>query len=218
MLGLNNSAITVRVILIVEEGIMNNDFKVLSRVSPRVGIPCRTPDGLTPLVHAGDPAISVMTDFGEVTPVTIEPGLSIDLALRKMKEAGVRLLLVTDRVDNIEGTITSYDIQGDWPLRLVQEQGIAYADIRVHMLMTPLDQVMAMDMLTVLGARVGHIISTLRDNESRYCLVIETDRDNGNQTIRGLFSIANISKLMGYDVMDAEFAAHSVAEVQRQLG
>ena len=38
------------------------------------------------------------------------------------------------------------------------------------------------------------------------------------KTIRGLFSIANISKLMGYDVMDAEFAAHSVAEVHRQLG
>ena len=218
MLGLNNSAITVGVMLTVGEGIMNNGFKVLSRVTPRAGIPCRTPGGLAPLVHAEDPAISVMTDFSEVTPVTIEPGLSIELALRKMKESGVRLLLVTDRVDNIEGIITSYDIQGEWPLRLVQEQAIAYADIRVHMLMTPLDQVMAMDMLTVLGARVGHIISTLRDDESRYSLVIETDRDNGYQTIRGLFSIANISKLMGYDVMDAEFAAHSVAEVHRQLG
>lgn len=218
MLGLNNSAITVSAILIVEEGIMNNDFKVLSRVTPGAGIPCRTPDGLTPLVHAEDPAISAMTDFSEVTPVTIEPGLSINLALRKMKESGVRLLLVTDREDNITGIITSYDIQGDWPLRLVQEQGIAHADIRVQMLMTPLDQVMAMDMITVLGARVGHIINTLRDNESRYTLVIEVDRDSGAQVIRGLFSIAYISKLIGNDVMDAEFAAHSLAEVQQQLG
>lgn len=197
---------------------MNYDYAVLSRVTAQVGIPCRTPGGLTPLVRVGDPAISVMTDFSEVTPITIEPGLSIDLALRKMKESGVRLLLVTDRVDNIEGIITSYDIQGEWPLRLVQEQGIHHADIRVHMLMTPLDQVMSMDMLTVLGARVGHIINTLRYNESRYCLVIETDRDSGKQTIRGLFSIANISKLMGCDVMEVEFPAHTVAEVQQQLG
>ncbi|MGB5259923.1 MAG: CBS domain-containing protein [Gammaproteobacteria bacterium] len=197
---------------------MNDDYAVLSRVTPRVGIPCRTPDGLTPLVYAEDPAISVMTDFSEVTPVTIEPGLSIDLALRKMKEAGVRLLLMTDREDNITGIITSYDIQGDWPLRLVQEQGIAHADIRVQMLMTPLDEVMAMDIITVRGARVGHIINTLRDNESKYTLVIETDRGSGEQVIRGLFSIAYISKLMGYDAMDAEFAAHSLAEVQHQLG
>jgi CBS domain-containing protein len=197
---------------------MTNDFAVLSRITPRVGIPCRTPNGLTPLVYAEDPAISVMTDFSEVTPVTIEPGLGIDLALRKMKQAGVRLLLVTDRKDNIAGIITSYDIQGDWPLRLAQEQGIAHADMRVRMLMTPLDEVMAMDIITVRGACVGHIIRTLRDNESSYTLVIEIDRDSGEQLIRGLFSIAYISKLMGYDVMDAEFAAHSVAEVQRQLG
>ena len=197
---------------------MSDDYAVLSRVIPRSGIPCLTPDGLTPLVHAEDPAISVMTDFGRVTPVTIEPGLSIDMALRKMKEAGVRLLLVTDRDDHIAGIITSYDIQGEWPLRLVQEEGIAHADIRVQMLMTPLDEVMAMDMITVRGARVGHIINTLRAHESRYTLAIETDRSSGAQQIRGLFSIAHISKLMGYDVMDAEFAAHSLAEVQHQLG
>lgn len=197
---------------------MNNDYAVLSRVTPRVGIPCHTPDGLTPLVHANDPAISAMTDFSEVTPVTIEPGLSIDMALRKMKAAGVRLLLVTDREDNITGIITAYDIQGERPLRMAQDLGIERANIRVQMLMTPLDQVMAMDMLTVRGARVGHIIKTLRANESRYTLAVEIDRVSNTQVIRGLFSIAFISKLMGRDVMDAEFRAHSLAEVQHQLG
>ena len=197
---------------------MNDDYAVLSRLTPRVGIPCLAPDGLAPLVHAGDPAIGAMTDFSKVTPVTIEPGLGINLALRKMKQAGVRLLLVTDTKDNITGIITSYDIQGDMPLTLAREQGIAHADILVQMLMTPLDEVMAMDIITVRGARVGHIINTLRANESRYTLVIEADRASGAQEIIGLFSIAHISKLMGYDVMDAEFAAHSLAEVQQQLG
>ena len=197
---------------------MKDDYAVLSRVIPRTGIPCHTPDGLTPLVHADDPALSVMTDFTEVTPVTIEHGLSIDLALRKMKAAGVRLLLVTDREDNIAGIITAYDIQGERPLRLAQEQGVERAAIRVQLLMTPLDRVMAMDMRTVRGARVGHIINTLRDNESRYTLAVETDSLTDSQVIRGLFSIAYISKLMGHDVMEAEFPAHSLAEVQHTLG
>jgi CBS domain-containing protein len=159
-----------------------------------------------------------MTDFSKVTPVTIEPGLSIDMALRKMKETGVRLLLVPDRDDNIAGIITAYDIQGERPLRPGEGKGIAHADIRVQMLMTPLDEVMAMDMLTVRDARVGHIITTLRKNESKYTLVIETDRISGAQVIRGLISISYISKLMGHDVMDVEFAAHSLAEVQHTLG
>ena len=197
---------------------MTDNYAALMRVALVAGIPCRTPDGLKPLVHANDPAISVMTDFTRVTPVTIEPGLSIHLALRKMKEAGVRLLLVPDREDNIAGIITAYDIQGERPLRLGQKQGIARADIRVQMLMTPLDKVMAMDMLTVRDARVGHVISTMRKNECKYMLVIEMDRMSGALVIRGLFSISNISKLVGYDVMDVESAAHSLAEVQHTLG
>ncbi len=196
---------------------MTDDYAVLTRVALGAGIPCRTPDGLT-LVHADDPAISVITDFTRVTPVTIEPGLSIDLAMRKMKEAGVRLLLVTDREDNIAGIVSAWDIQGEQPLRLSQDKGIAHADIRVQMLMTPLDKVMAMDMITVRDARVGNIINSLRNNECKYALVIETDRISGAQVIRGLFSISYISKLMGHDVMDVEFAAHSLAEVQHKLG
>jgi hypothetical protein len=58
---------------------MNNDYAVLLRVTPRVEIPRRIPGELTSLVHADAPAVSAMTDFSEVMPVTIEPVLVMTL-------------------------------------------------------------------------------------------------------------------------------------------
>ena len=197
---------------------MGDSYAVLTHILLHSGMPCRTPGGLAPLVHVDDPAVSVMTDFRKVTPVTVEPGLSIDTALRKMKQAGVRLLLVPDRDDNITGIITATDIQGEQAFKLAREQGVARADIRVEMLMTPLDRIVAMDMATVLDACVGHIISSLLSYEHRHTLVVEADQPSGIQVIRGLFSISHISKLVGHDVSRPEFAAHTLAEVQHELG
>jgi CBS domain len=201
-----------------EEAGMNDEYAVLSHITLHAGMPCQRPGGLMPHVNAGDPAISVMTDFRKVTPVTIEPGLSIDTAIRKMKASGVRLLLVPDRDDRIIGIITASDIQGERPFRLGQELGVARADIRVEMLMVPLDRVMAVDMVTVHDACVGHIIVSLRKLERHHTLVVETDRDSGIQMIRGLFSISHISKMMGHEVAHVEYPAHSLAEVQQELG
>ncbi len=197
---------------------MTEDYATLSHTRLNAGIPCRTPDGLAPLVHASDPAIRVMTDFMEVTPLTIEPGMSLTAAMGKMKAAGVRLLLVPDRDDNIIGIITACDIQGERPVKMSLDQGISHDDIHVDMLMTLLDQVMAMDMITVRNARVGHIIHTLREQECQHMLVVDTDRTTGDQTIRGIFCLANISKLMGQDVGNPEHAAHSLADVSHLLG
>lgn len=197
---------------------MTDEYAALSHVHLHSGIPCRTPGGLTPLVHTSDPALRVMTDFRDVTPVTIEPGLNIGSALRKMKAAGVRLLLVPDREDNIIGIITATDVLGERPVKMSQKTGISPNDIHVEMLMTPLDEVMAMDMVTVRNARVGHIIRTLRKLERQHLLVVEINRPGEEQIIRGLFSISHISKLMGQDVTAPEYAAHSLAEVRHELG
>jgi CBS domain-containing protein len=197
---------------------MTNDYAALSHTRLRSGIPCRTPDGLTPRVHANDPAISVMTDFLKITPLTIEPRMTIDAALGKMRAAGTRLLLVPDRQDNIIGIITACDIQGERPVKMSQDLDISHHDIHVDMLMTPLDEVAAMDMVTVRNARVGHIIHTLRKQECQHMLTVETDRTSSDQRIRGMFCLSNIGKLMGQDVSDPEYAAHSLAEVSHELG
>jgi CBS domain-containing protein len=85
-----------------------------------------------------DPAISVMTDFKEDVPVTIEPHFRNDAALRKMKMVSVWLLLVPDVEDNIVSIITAADVLGDQPLRKGQELEFSYHELHVGMIMTPL--------------------------------------------------------------------------------
>jgi CBS domain-containing protein len=197
---------------------VNKHYAVLAPVSLHPGTPCYTPSGWVPLAYIDDPAISVMTDFKEIVPVTIEPHFRIDAALRKMKVAGVRLLLVPDVEDNIIGIITATDILGDLPLKKGQELEMPHHDLHVAMIMTPLDRVLAVDMVTVRDARVGHIISTLRRHERQHMLVVEIDRLTQQHMIRGLFSTSQISKLVSHDITDPEYAAHTLADVYHELG
>ncbi|MFV1973093.1 MAG: CBS domain-containing protein [Thiohalobacterales bacterium] len=197
---------------------MIEGYSVLSHIPLKAGTPCHTPAGLTPLVHVDEPAARVMTDFRQVTPVTIEPGSRITTALDKMKMTGVRLLFVPDRDDHIIGIITAKDIQGERPVRLAQESGVLYGDISVEMIMTPLEEIIAVDLKSVEAARVGHIVNTLRSLERQHTLVVEVDRSTDQHLIRGMFSTTQISKLLGQDITDPEYAVHSFAEVQRELG
>lgn len=93
---------------------------------PQVKIlPCVWPQLRNPITE-DSPAVEVMTDFSHVTPVTVEPVCGLDHALDRMKTMGVRMLLVTDNHDDINGVITSYDLQSEKPLRIVRENGISY--------------------------------------------------------------------------------------------
>ena len=197
---------------------INKQYAVLASVTLDPGTPCYTPSGWVPLAYIDDPAISVMTDFKEVVPVTIEPHFRVDAALAKMKVAGVRLLLVPDVEDNITGIITAADILGDRPLRRARELEMSHHELHVDMIMTPLDRVFAVDMATVRDARVGHIISTLRKHERQHMLVVEIDRMTRQHMIRGMFSTSQISRLVGQDITDPEYAAHTLAEVYHELG
>jgi len=181
-------------------------YASLTPVTLHSGTPCRTPSGWVPVASIDDPAISVMTDFKEIAPVTIEPHFRINMALTKMKVAGVRLLLVPDNEDNIVGIITAADILGDLPLKKCQQLEISH------------DRVLAVDMDTLRDSRVGHIISSLRKHERQHMLVVETDELTRRHMIRGLFSTSQISRLVGRDITDPEYAAHTLAEVCHELG
>jgi CBS domain-containing protein len=193
-------------------------YASLTPVTLHSGTPCRTPSGWVPMASIDDPAISVMTDFKEIAPVTIEPHFRINTALTKMKVAGVRLLLVPDNEDNIVGIITAADILSDLPLKKGQQLEISHDDMDVEMIMTPLNRVLAVDMDTLRDSRVGHIISSLRKHERQHMLVVETDELTRRHMIRGLFSTSQISRLVGRDITDPEYAAHTLAEVCHELG
>lgn len=196
---------------------MEREIITLPRIKISSGIPYYSPDPESAFVNENDPAISVMTDFKRVNPITIEPMVSIDWALNKMKTVGVRLLFVTDEVDHIAGVVTSYDIQGEKPVKYSQQYHVSHDRIMVGMMMVPLEQIAAFDFEYVQHSLVRHVIATYAELERPHALVIETDKASGKQIIRGMFSSTQISKLLGRGIYTPLHAGHSLADIQHNI-
>lgn len=168
------------------------------------------------LVHLDDPAFAVMCDFSFIRPRTIQADESMDNALNEMKLHGAHLLLVQGNAGNIVGVIASEDILGELPIKMIQERRIHRAQLLVKMLMTPIEKIAALDIKTLDLAKVGHIITTLRDLRIHYALVIGNNTEDGSVILRGIFTTSQISRQLHMDISDAIAKAQSVSELQRR--
>lgn len=173
---------------------------------------------LPELVHLEDPAFSVMTDFSLSTPISIGPEESMDEALNEMKVKGVHLLLVVNNNKDIVGLISSEDILGEKPIKIIQENRISRSQILVKMVMVPINKTAAFDIETVQHARVGNIVQTLQSLSTHYALVVQTNENNGEQIIRGLFNTSQISKQLHTNIANSISKAQSVSELQKRKG
>ncbi len=191
---------------------------MLSAYTPRDCIPLQAnfpiehPQEPPELVHFHDPATLVFTDFSRVFPVTITADKSIDYALQKMKNSGIRLLLVVNKKHLMTGLISADQIMGDDPVRLAEDRQLDHRQITVAMLMQPQKGIRVVELAHLRDARVGHIVATLHHLEQKYLLVV----DHG--VIRGLFSASQISKQLGRNIHDEETPAHSLAEMVHSIG
>ena len=169
------------------------------------------------LVHPEDPAPAVMTDFAHVPVVTTTVGQRIDDALEHMKTAGVRLLMVTGDGDDVVGLISSRDIEGERPVKVVEEQRLHRAEVTVGMVMTPQRDIEVMDWFAVSNASVGDVLATLHALERQHALVAEIDPVTSRQALRGLFSTSQIARQL-HTVLGEEIpTAHSLAEVVARI-
>lgn len=166
-------------------------------------------------VTADDPAAQVMTDFQIVTAYTIFPLETIEDARAKMIHRGVRMLLVVDDMNHILGLITATDLTGEKPMQVVQNQGIRHADVMVKDIMTPRERLEVLCMDDVQRACVGDITATLKAHGRQHALVVDRAGDR-SQTLRGMFSLSQISKLLGARV-EAMAVARTFAEIGAEL-
>ena len=166
-------------------------------------------------VTARSPAIDVMTDFTQVTAISMGPCATINAAEQRMIASNVRLLLVTEQSNKILGIITATDIQGDRPIKYIQKVGGKREEIFVQDIMTPADQLDVLQMKMVEKVMVGDIVQTMKKVGRQHALVVDTD-DEGNQTLRGIFSTKQISRQLGVEIDTAEIA-RTFAELEEAL-
>jgi CBS domain-containing protein len=184
---------------------------------------CRVPAGagfrapeqrMPDRVGVDDPALDVMTDLAHVSAVLIRPTDTIDEAQARMKQRGVRLLLVVDGERRVMGLISATDILGERPMRHVGLHGGRHQDVLVEHVMTPREDLEAIPLASVVAARVGHVVATLRKSGRHHALVIEADG-----RIRGIFSATQIARQLGVDPQSINpmEIAHTFAQIEASL-
>jgi CBS domain-containing protein len=162
-----------------------------------------------------------MTDFKQRAPVTVESNATIGQALATMMHSGVRLLFVLDAGSRLVGLVSSYDIQGEKPMRYLQSQGFTHRtsrhdDVRVGDIMEPTDAWHVLSFDQVCRATVADIVSTFKQTGRSHLVVIEPGDGPRRYVVRGLISATHVGKQLG---MALEFhgATATFAELEEAL-
>ena len=161
------------------------------------------------------PALDVMTDLKHVSAVVTRPTDSVDEALQRMTQRGVRSLLVLDHERTVAGLITATDILGEKPMKVIAQRGCTREDTLVSDIMTPLGRLDVLDMGTVRSAKVGHIVATLKASGRQHAMAVERD-PHGKVMLRGLFSATQIARQLGVAIQTTD-VVRTFSEIESLL-
>ena len=167
-------------------------------------------------VSPDDPAISVMTDLRKTRAITIRSDALLEDCNQHMIRNNVRLLLVTDENDNVQGIITARDVLGEKPMLHIQKTGGTRQDIQVRDIMTPTTRLEAMRLHDVEKAKVGDIVEDLISKGRHHALVICEDGAESGTLICGIFSATQIGKQIGVPIEPADIAK-TFAELEKVI-
>lgn len=163
-------------------------------------------------VTLDDPAIEVMTDFTQVTAISINPCANLEQARERMVSSGVQMLFVTNQYHEVMGLVTVNDLNGPKPMQTLSENGGKMEDLMIRDIMTPRFKLEALDIGEILKARVGDLVETLKRMGRQHALVVEKNTESDKQIIRGVLSTTQLSKQLGYEVQSSHMAG-SIAEL-----
>jgi len=170
--------------------------------------------------------MQVMTDLTRVAPATIRPQAPLAGANQFMIARGVRLLLVADDQENVLGVISATDILSERAMRVAIERGLRRDELTVADVMTSAEQVEVIAYEDVVGARVGHVLETLRRAGRQHALVVDFDElasrrllepPSRRTMVRGVFSLSQIARQLGVAVQTGGEVARTFSEIESAI-
>jgi CBS domain-containing protein len=164
-------------------------------------------------VTAESAAAEVMTDLARVSPATIRPNAPLSGANQLMITRGVRLLLVVDEGhEAVLGVITASDILGERPMLATTGRSLRRDELTVADVMTPAAEVEVIALADAQGARVGHVLETLRRAGRQHALVVDAE-----SMVRGIFSLSQIARQLGITLAATGETALTFSQIEAAL-
>ena len=192
----------------------------LNKPKSNIGFPMKA-NTKKSLHRLDDPALSLFTDFYLTPAISVLAVMQIDNALTKMIVSGLRLLFVVDSSFSILGSITSYDIQGEKPLRYLQSRdcriGICSRDdILVQDIMTPVQKWKVIKYDQLANATIANVVQTFKDLGQRHLIVVDSANRRNGQILRGLISQTSLERAVGTNINSIN-VPDSFAELTHEL-
>jgi hypothetical protein len=196
----------------------DSHFKPLPWTRLRRGVPCYLPKAVVGArVGADSPALAVMTDFRRFAPATISRDAALDEANRLMMLCGVHYLLVGDEQRQLLGIVTEACTKGHRPLATAHAMGIRPRELVVgNVMINKHDDAEVVHLQDLEGAKVGHVVATLKQLGIPSCLVVEHD-ESDNHILCGAFFLPQIERQLGGESTTEE-VAHTFSQVVNSLG
>ena len=173
------------------------------------------------------PALEVMTDLLRTSPATIRPQAPLEGANQYMISRGVRLLLVVDESETVLGVVTATDVLGEKAMRIATDRAMKRGELTVGDIMTPARQVEVVAWSDIEGARVGHVLETLRRAGRQHALVVDFDAIPAKSLIdapvnramvRGILSLSQLARQLGIVLQTAGEVARTFSEIELAVG
>lgn len=175
------------------------------------------PPYMPELIHLDDQATQIFIDFETQQPSVVEPKQSINEVMVDMKALGIHLMPVIQE-ERVIGLISSEDILGEKPMKVIQDKRIPRENVTVEMVMTPAHDLLAINYQELTHSRVGHVLSTLNEAKQHYALVIDiAEHNSDHHVVHGLIYFYDILKRMDRQVVTELREARNLLELNRLL-
>ena len=146
------------------------------------------------------PAMTVLTDFSQVIPQSVDADTPIDEAHLKMRHGGIRLLFVMDKQAHCIGVITSKEVIGTRRINLaMQQRNLTRAEVTAEMIMTPWHKLSAMPVAQLASLTIEDLVLSMEAVTDQHLLITEKN-DQQELRIRGLISASDIQNAVGKEI------------------
>jgi len=162
------------------------------------------------------PALQVMTDLTQVKAATVDPKTPLHIAEQMMIHQAVRMLFVVSQFPCVEGLITTTDLLGEKPMRLIGQRNVRHEELTVADIMSDLSMLDAIDFDGLAKARVAHVVETFRKVGRNHLLVVQSATPQSPPRIRGVLSRTQLERQLGVSIAAVEVAS-TFAEIEAAL-
>lgn len=146
------------------------------------------------------PAMTLLTDFSQVAPQSVDADTSIDETHLKMRHSGIRLLFVMDSHAHCIGVITSKEVIGSRRINLaMQQRRLTRSEVTAGMIMTPWHKLSAMPIAQLASLTIEDLVMSMESFTDQHLLITEQN-DSHELRIRGLISASDIQSAVGKDI------------------